>query len=86
MSEVRASEARESFPELVNRAAYGRERVIIVRRGKRLAAVVPVEDVDLLEALENRMDAEDLRRALRDAKRRGEKPIPWEKVKKDLGL
>lgn len=70
----------------MNRAAYGRERVFIVRRGKRLAAVVPAEDVDLLEALEDRVDADDLRRALGDAKRKGEKSIPWRKVRRGLGL
>lgn len=80
------AKARERFTDILNRAAYGRERVVIERRGKRIAAVVPVEDLDLIEALEDRIDLEDARKALADMNRKGEKPIPWAKVKKDLGL
>ncbi|MCK6479670.1 MAG: type II toxin-antitoxin system Phd/YefM family antitoxin [Planctomycetes bacterium] len=76
-----ASKARQSFSEVLNRAAYGKERVVIERRGKRLAAVVPLEDLALLEELEDRIDLEDARKRLKE---RGS--IPWSKVKKDLGL
>jgi len=43
--------ARNEFSTVLNRAAFGKERVILSRRGKPLAAVVPIEDVELLEAL-----------------------------------
>ena len=43
--------ARDSFARVVNRAAYGKERVVLTRRGKPLAAVVPIEDVKQLDAL-----------------------------------
>jgi len=46
---IGVSEARESFAELVNRAAYGHERVLVARRGRPIAAIVPIEDVELLE-------------------------------------
>ena len=44
------SEAREDFSETVNRVAYGKERVVVHRRGKDLVAVVPIEDLARLEA------------------------------------
>jgi prevent-host-death family protein len=44
MTRVNVTRAREEFPELVNRAAYGKERTVVSRRGKDLAAVVPMED------------------------------------------
>jgi prevent-host-death family protein len=78
--------AREAFSEILNRAAYGKERVVLTRRGKKLAAVIPVEDLALLEELENRLDADEARRAIEAAARKGEKPVRWSKVKKDLGL
>jgi prevent-host-death family protein len=56
--------ARDKFAEVLNRAAFGKERVVLTRRGKPLVAVVPIEDVELLEALEDRADAEEARAAL----------------------
>jgi prevent-host-death family protein len=56
--------ARDKFAEVLNRAAFGKERVVLTRRGKPLVAVVPIEDVELLEAIEDRTDAEEARAAL----------------------
>ena len=42
-------EARENFSDLINKAAYGNERVILTRRGKALAAVIPLNDLDTLK-------------------------------------
>jgi len=48
---------------------------------------VPAEDLDLLEAMEDRIDADDARpKVLADMKAKGEKPIPLAKLKKQLGL
>ncbi len=84
---VNASEAREEFSEIINRVAYAHERVVIRRRGKELAAMIPIEDLRLLERLieeeEDRIDAEEAERILNDPT---EERVPWEEVKKDLGL
>ena len=86
MTRLNISKAREEFPEIVNRAAYGKERTIVSRRGKDLAAVIPIEDLRLLERLAreemDRLDLEDVRAALAEP---GEN-IPLEVVKKELGL
>jgi len=76
--------AREQLSTVVNRAAFGKERVVLTRRGKEVAAVVPIEDVKLLEELEDRIDLEEARAALAETKSKG--TIPWEKIKADLGL
>jgi prevent-host-death family protein len=76
-----AARARKSFSDILNRAAYGKERVVIERRGRKLAAVVPLEDLALLEELENRVDLEDARRRMKE-----KGSTAWSKVKKDLGL
>ena len=47
-----AAEARDQLAELASRAAYGGERTILQKRGKGIAAVVPIEDLELLEMLE----------------------------------
>jgi len=77
---IASSTARSEFADLVNRAAYAGERVIVHRRKKPLAALVPLSDLELLEQLEDRIDLEDAR------KRLTEPTVPWTKIKKELGL
>ena len=84
MSERRISEARESFSTTVNRVAFGRERVVLTRHGKRVAAVVPIEDLELLESLEDARDLEEVRAALADLGNRDR--IGWEELKARLAL
>ena len=86
MSRIPSGKLRQDFSETVNRVAYGGERIIVHRRGKDLAALIPIEDLALLERLEDRQDVEEAEQALAEAKARGEKPIPWEKARKKLGL
>jgi prevent-host-death family protein len=84
MSHITASKVRKDFSDTVNRVAYGRERVVLQRRGKEIAAVVPIEDLKLLEALEDRMDLADARAALAETKKKGAKSL--QAVMKELGL
>ena len=53
-------EARENFSDLINKAAYGNERVILTRRGKALAAVIPLTDLDSIKPIENNTVATDI--------------------------
>ena len=84
MNERRISEARESFSTTVNRVAFGHERVVLTRHGRRVAAVVAIEDLELLESLEDASDLDDVRAALADPANRDR--IGWEELKKQLGL
>ena len=82
MTTIPISEAREHLADLANRVSLRGERVVVERRGKNLFALVSVEDLELLERLE---DEEDIRLA-RKAMKEGGPNIPWEKIRKDLGL
>ncbi len=73
---VSATAARQSFSESLNRAAYGGERVVIRRHGKEIAAVIPIEDLRLIEDVEHK---EDARRARLARKEKG--TVAWEVVK-----
>ena len=84
MEALTVSKAREMFAETVNRVAYTKERVMVERRGKAVVAMVPVEDVELLQALEDRMDLSDARAAIAEAKKKDRKS--FSKLKKELGL
>ena len=88
MTRLNVSKAREEFPDLVNRAAYASERTIVSRRGRDLAAVVPIDDLRLLEHLaqkeRDRADRKAARLALREAKAKG--TVSLENARKRLGL
>lgn len=81
LDKLTASEARQNFSDILSRAEYRGERVIVHRGKKAVAAVVPIEDVELLERLEDEIDVAAARKALKDPR-----TIPWEKIKKDLKL
>ncbi len=84
MAHLPVSKARQGFADTINRAAYGKERVVVRRRGKDIAAVVPIDDLRLLEELEDRIDLADARAALAEAKKKGAKSL--DVILKDLGL
>ncbi len=56
MRRIAISEARPDLTEILIRVAHGKERVIVLRRGKELAALVPLEDLRRLEYLERGME------------------------------
>ena len=71
MPELTTTEAQETFTELVGRVANGKERVVLPRNGKRQAVVVPLEDLERLEALERERGLSAVRRIQEDSVRRG---------------
>ena len=52
------TEARDHLADVVNRVAYSGESTYLTRRGRRLAAIVPVELLEAIEAIEDRVDVE----------------------------
>jgi len=86
MTRLPSGKVRQDFSETVNRVAYGGERIVLHRRGRDLAAVIPMDDLILLEELEDRLDVEEAERILAEAKTKRERPIPWKIAKKKLGL
>jgi prevent-host-death family protein len=75
---------RNNMADVLNRVAYQGERVVLERRGKGVAAIVSMEDLALLEAMENGEDVKAARKALAEMKRKGAKPTPLADVKKRL--
>lgn len=67
--------------QMINRVAYQGERVVLERRGKGVAALVSMEDLAMLEAMENDADVRAARKAMKE-----KGSIPWEQVKAELGV
>ncbi len=84
MTRLGLSEARNTLPDAANRVAYGGERIIMQRRGKDVAALVSMDDLRLLEALDNQADVAAIARALAE---QGDEPAQsWADAKAELGL
>lgn len=81
MKTLEASTLRQGISDALNRVAYTGERISIRRYGKPIAALVSVEDADLLDAFEDRLDLAAAKKALKE-----KGSIPWAEVKKRLGL
>jgi prevent-host-death family protein len=89
MTSVTAEKIRKDIEAVLAKVADGGERVRITRRGRTIAAMVPVEDLKLLEAvihqLEDMIDIREADKAMKEYERNG-KSVSWEEVKKKYGL
>jgi prevent-host-death family protein len=68
---VSAVEARRGLTDLVNRVAEGHQRVVISRYGRPAAALIPAEDLEILERLEDEVDREIHREVKREIVEQG---------------
>lgn len=63
MTKVDADQAQAQFAELISRVEDHQERIVIEQAGQAVAAVISYADLRRLEALEDALDAEFVRRA-----------------------
>ena len=84
MTRVKSTDAKKQLTQILARTARTMRRVMVTSRGKDVAAVVPIEAVQLLEEIEDRLDPDEARVALASTKR--EDTVTWKKIKRDLGL
>lgn len=75
-------DAKEEFSELINRVHHNKERIILTRRGKEIAAIVPLEDLLLLQASQNRSDLHEAVEALKEARHQGTATL--DELKKEM--
>ena len=81
---VSVADARSDLAELLNRVAYGKERLVITRHGREVAAIVPVDDLKLVSRLRRFVARKDVSRALEQLDTG--KTSSWERLRSELGL
>ncbi len=84
MGHISVADAKNRFSDLLRRAEYAGERLVVHRHGKPVAAIISTEDLRRLEALEDAEDIADARAALREAEKLG--TVPLETALKKYGL
>ena len=81
---INSKKARKDFADNINRVAYGHERLTVTRHGKVVAAIIPIEDLEFLEQIEEELDRKAIEEALAE---QGNEPLEdWKAVKKELDL
>lgn len=80
---INTAEAKEEFAELINRVSHYKERIILTRRGKEVAAIVSIEDLHLLQHSQNKTDLHDAVEALKEARHHG--TISLDTLRKEIG-
>ena len=78
---MKVADIRNNLADAINRVAYAGERILLERRGKGVAALVSVEDLELLQQLEDEADIKAARKALKEKKR-----VPLEDILDRLGM
>ncbi|MCK5681991.1 type II toxin-antitoxin system Phd/YefM family antitoxin [bacterium] len=61
---ISTAEARKNFADIVNKVAYGKEPIVLTRRGHEVAALVSIDELGLLRQIEDYIDIEDAKKAL----------------------
>lgn len=82
MTHIETAAVPTDWPEVLSRVTTDRERVLIEANGVAKAALVPVEDLELLRRIEDYIDNQAADAAIAE----GGELIPWEAVKKALEL
>ena len=84
MPDLPVSVARSRLDEIVDDARARHEPVFLTRRGRRVAAVIDVEDLErLTQAAEDLADIEAADASRAEIAEHG--TIPWDEVKADFG-
>ena len=65
-TEVSASSVRQNLSKIIDGVRVEGERILVTQHGHPVAAVIDVEDLELLQLLEDRMDVAEARRRMKE--------------------
>jgi len=82
LNKITTADARQKSSDVINRVAFGDDSFVLTRRGKPIAALVSMKELELLQELEDKLDIEDAW----EAKNESGNPIAWEELKKELEI
>lgn len=76
---ISVTQARKDLSEIFGEVNYHKQRILLTSH-KKSVAIVPIEDLELLEALDNAEDIREARLALREIREKGS--ISFEEMKR----
>ena len=81
MTTLSTVELRANLSDVLGRVRHAHERIVITKSGKPVAGLIPYDELEAIEALEEDLD----RKAVAKARKEGGRHL-LEDVKKELGL
>lgn len=85
MTEIAITDARDHLSAVVDQARS--EPVYLTRRSRPVAAIIATDALaGLIEDAEELADIKAVDEAWEESRQLGETPIPWDEVKRELGL
>ncbi len=63
---VSVTKMRENLAEIIGEVCFAHKRIKLTSNGKDVGAIIPLEDLELLEALEDKIDIELAQQASKD--------------------
>lgn len=78
MNKVTVTKLKEDFRKITGRVEVAGERVIVRRNSRDAFALIPIDDLRLLELVEDKLDALEALKSLDDRRL----SIPWEDAKR----
>ncbi len=81
---VSVADARGDLASLLNRVAFGKERLVITRHGREVAAIVPVEDLRLFARIRRLVTRKGVARALSELD--AGHAAAWDDLRRELGI
>ena len=76
-------EVKETFTEAIHRVQTEDERTFLQDRGRDVAVLISVKDLELLEQLEEQADLEEALKAMNDPT---DEVVNWEDAQKELDV
>ncbi len=77
---ISATQLKNDFAEATGKVQHGGERIIVRRNSKEAFALIPIDDLRLLELIEDKIDILAAEKVLAESR----PTIPWEELKKEL--
>ena len=84
MLKTSISDARKNLSEIVNKVCYSGERAVIGKHNKECAAIVTMQDLELIEHIEQMIELHNIREGLAEAEA-GE-TVDFLEMMKELGI
>lgn len=75
MNVISMTQARAHFAKIINKVSYKKARIKLKRQGEPLAAIVSLEDLQLLEEFEDKLDILAAKKEMKEIKKKGTKPL-----------
>ncbi len=78
---ITATELKKSFGATTSRVEYAGERIVVRRNSRDAFALIPIDDLRLLEAIDDKIDVLAVKASLDDPR----PSVPWEEAQKESG-